>query len=93
MLLSFGHMYVPDPPLLQPVGWEMSFILVYVNDTILLGGFSDKHISPQSASISYTGSSSQFQSAFFEIIMFQDVLLLQIQDTLNMIITMTIIGR
>ena len=43
--------YVPDPPLLQPVGWEMSFVPVYVNDTILLGGFSDKHISPQSANI------------------------------------------
>ena len=38
--------YVPDPPLLQPVGWEMSFFPVYVNDTILLGGFSDKDISP-----------------------------------------------
>ena len=65
MLLSFGHMYVPDPPLLQPVGWEMSFILMYVNDTILLGGFSDKHISPQSTSISYMGSSSQLPMCFF----------------------------
>ena len=58
--------YVPDPPLLQPVGWEMSFVPVYVNDTILLGGFSDKHISPQSASISYTGSSSQLPRCFFQ---------------------------
>ena len=57
--------YVPDPPLLQPVGWEMNFVPVYVNDTILLGGFSDKHISPQSANISYSGSSSQLPMCFF----------------------------
>ncbi|XP_043328910.1 uncharacterized protein LOC122444205 [Cervus canadensis] len=57
--------YVPDPPLLQPVGWEMSLVPVYVNDTVLLGGFSDKHISLQSASISYTGSSSQLPMCFF----------------------------
>ncbi|KAB0338691.1 hypothetical protein FD754_024404 [Muntiacus muntjak] len=57
--------YVPDPPLLQPVGWEMSSVPVYVNDTILLGGFSDKHIFPQYANISYTGSSSQLPMCFF----------------------------
>ena len=32
-----------------------------------------------------------YQCAFSEIIMFQDVLLLQMQDTLNMIMTMTVI--
>ena len=58
--------YVPDPPLLQPVGREMSFVPVYVNDTILLGGFSDKHISPQSTKISYSGSSSQLPMCFFQ---------------------------
>ncbi|KAB0338002.1 hypothetical protein FD755_025397 [Muntiacus reevesi] len=57
--------YVPDPPLLQPVGWEMSSVPVYVNDTVLLGGFSDKHIFPQNANISYTGSSSQLPMCFF----------------------------
>ncbi|KAB0381923.1 hypothetical protein FD755_003840 [Muntiacus reevesi] len=56
--------YIPDPPLLQPVGWEMSSVPVYVNDTILLGGSSDKHIFPQNA-ISYTGSSSQLPMCFF----------------------------
>ena len=58
--------YVLDPTLLQPVGWEKSFVPVYVNDTILLGGFSDKHISPQSANISYSGSSSQLPMCFFQ---------------------------
>ena len=57
--------YVPDPPLLQPVGWEISFVPVYVNETVLLGGFSDKHISSQSANISYSGSSSQLPMCFF----------------------------
>ena len=57
--------YVPDPPLLQPFGWEVSFVPVYINDTVLLGGLSDKHFSPQSASISYTGSSSQLPMCFF----------------------------
>ena len=37
------------------------------------------------------GPLHNYQCAFFEIIMFQDVLLLQIQDTLNMIITMTVV--
>ena len=41
------------------------FFPVYVNDTILLGGFSDKHISPQSANISYSRSSSQLPMCFF----------------------------
>ncbi|XP_043757898.1 endogenous retrovirus group K member 25 Env polyprotein-like [Cervus elaphus] len=65
MEASIFWAYVPDPPLLQPVGWEMSSVPVYVNDTILLGGFSDKHIFPQNASISYTGSSSQLPMCFF----------------------------
>ena len=43
----------------------MSFVPVYINDTVLLGGLSDKHFSPQSASISYTGSSSQLPMCFF----------------------------
>ncbi|XP_061000121.1 endogenous retrovirus group K member 6 Env polyprotein-like [Dama dama] len=65
MEASIFWAYVPDPPLLQPVGWEMSSVPVYVNDTILLGGFSDKHIFPQNASISYSGSSSQLPMCFF----------------------------
>lgn len=65
MEASIFWAYVPDPPLLQPVGWEMSSVPVYVNDTIFLGGFSDKHIFPQNASISYTGSSSQLPMCFF----------------------------
>ena len=38
--------YFPDPPLLQPVGWEGQSIPIYTNDTVALGGFSDKHIIP-----------------------------------------------
>ena len=33
--------YFPDPPLLQPVGWEGRSIPIYTNDTVALGGFSD----------------------------------------------------
>ena len=32
--------------LLQPVGWEGQSIPIYTNDTVALGGFSDKHIIP-----------------------------------------------
>ena len=38
--------YFPDPPLLQLVGWEGWSIPIYTNDTVALGGFSDKHIIP-----------------------------------------------
>ena len=47
--------YFPDPPLLQPVGWEGRSIPIYTNDTVALGGFSDKHIIPNQVNFSYHG--------------------------------------
>lgn len=56
--------YVPDPPLLQPVSWEMSSVPVYVNDTVLLGSPSSVHIQPQQANISYKGYSDMYPMCF-----------------------------
>ena len=47
--------YFPDPPLLQPVVWEGRSIPIYTNDTVALGGFSDKHIIPNQVNFSYHG--------------------------------------
>ena len=47
--------YFPDPPLLQPVGWEGRSIPIYTNDTVALGGFSHKHIIPNQVNFSYHG--------------------------------------
>ena len=47
--------YFPDPPLLQPVGWEGRSIPIYTNDTVALGGFSDNHIIPNQVNFSYHG--------------------------------------
>ena len=50
--------YFPDPPLLQPVGWEgrsIPIFPIYTNDTVALGGFSDKHIIPNQVNFSYHG--------------------------------------
>ncbi|XP_059012791.1 endogenous retrovirus group K member 25 Env polyprotein-like [Mustela lutreola] len=56
--------YVPDPPLLQPVGWDVSSIPVYVNDTVLLGPPSSVHLRPQQAAISYKGYSDLYPICF-----------------------------
>ncbi|XP_059034770.1 endogenous retrovirus group K member 19 Env polyprotein isoform X2 [Mustela lutreola] len=56
--------YVPDPPLLQPVGWDVSSIPVYVNDTVLLGPPSSVHLRPQQAAISYKGYSDVYPICF-----------------------------
>ena len=53
--LSAYWAYFPDPPLLQPVGWEGRSIPIYTNDTVALGGFSDKHIIPNQVNFSYHG--------------------------------------
>ena len=47
--------YFPDPPLLQPVGWEGRSIPIYTNGTVALGGFLDKHIIPNQVNFSYHG--------------------------------------
>uniref|UniRef100_A0A8C6CPF8 Retroviral envelope protein GP41-like domain-containing protein n=1 Tax=Moschus moschiferus TaxID=68415 RepID=A0A8C6CPF8_MOSMO len=43
----------------------MGSVPVYVNDTVLLGGYSDKHISPHTANLSYNGISQQLPICFF----------------------------
>nr|ABI50237.1 envelope glycoprotein [Jaagsiekte sheep retrovirus] len=56
--------YIPDPPMLQSLGWDKETVPVYVNDTSLLGGKSDIHISPQQANISFYGLTTQYPMCF-----------------------------
>jgi hypothetical protein len=76
--------YFPDPPLLQPVGWEGRSIPIYTNDTVALGGFSDKHIIPNQVNFSYHGVfdhlpiclSRYFNSTRFFLLESQDMLIM-----------------
>ena len=76
--------YFPDPPLLQPVGWEDQSIPIYTNDTVALGGFSDKHIIPNQVNFSYHGVfdhlpiclSRYFNSTRFFLLESQDMLIM-----------------
>nr|CAA77120.1 env protein [Jaagsiekte sheep retrovirus] len=56
--------YIPDPPMIQSLGWDREIVPVYVNDTSLLGGKSDIHISPQQANISFYGLTTQYPMCF-----------------------------
>ncbi|XDA86198.1 hypothetical protein R6Z07F_015949 [Ovis aries] len=56
--------YIPDPPMIQSLGWDKETVPVYVNDTSLLGGKSDIHISPQQANISFYGLTTQYPMCF-----------------------------
>ncbi|XDB59409.1 hypothetical protein AB1E18_012804 [Capra hircus] len=56
--------YIPDPPTIQSLGWDKEVVPVYVNDTSLLGGKSDIHISPQQANISFYGLTTQYPMCF-----------------------------
>nr|ABV71132.1 envelope glycoprotein [Ovis aries] len=56
--------YIPDPPMIQSLGWDKEIVPVYVNDTSLLGGKSDIHISPQQANISFYGLTTQYPMCF-----------------------------
>ena len=56
--------YIPDPPMVQSLGWDKEIVPVYVNDTSLLGGKSDIHISPQQANISFYGLTTQYPMCF-----------------------------
>ncbi|XP_040091533.1 uncharacterized protein LOC120859516 [Oryx dammah] len=56
--------YVPDPPLIQPLGWNEEVLPVYVNDTFLLGGTSNTHIQSQQANISFFGLTAQYPMCF-----------------------------
>ncbi|XP_052498251.1 LOW QUALITY PROTEIN: uncharacterized protein LOC128049982 [Budorcas taxicolor] len=56
--------YIPDPPMIQSLGWDKEIVPVYVNDTSLLGGKSDTHISPQQANISFYGLTTQYPMCF-----------------------------
>ena len=76
--------YFPDPPLLQPVGWEGRSIPIYTNDTVALGGFSDKHIIPNQVNFSYHGVFDCFLFVCLDILIQQDVFLLGSQDMLIM---------
>lgn len=50
--------YLPNPPVLQPVTWQHGEVIVYTNDTWLLGGHSNRHIKPaQATNYSYQGGS------------------------------------
>ena len=76
--------YFPDPPLLQPVGWEGRSIPIYTNGTVALGGFSDKHIIPNQVNFSYHGVFDRFLFVCLDILIQQDVFLLGSQDMLIM---------
>ena len=56
--------YIPDPPMIQSLGWDKEIVPVYVNDTSLLGGKSDIHISPQQANISFYGLTTKYPMCF-----------------------------
>ena len=71
--------YFPDPPLLKPVGWEGQSILIYTNDTVALGGFSDKHIIPNQVNFSYHGVFDRLPVCL-DILIQQDAFLLGRQD-------------
>lgn len=75
--------YFPDPPLLQPVGWEDQSIPIYTNDTVALGGFSDKHIIPNQVNFSYHGMFDRLPICL-DILIEQDAFLLGSQDMLIM---------
>lgn len=50
--------YVPDPPLLHPLGWGIRNVPVYNNDTQVLGSPSDNHITKaETFFFNYTGLS------------------------------------
>ena len=75
------HAYFPDPPLLQPVGWEGQSIPIYTNDTVALGVFSDKHIIPNQVNFSYHGMFDRLPICL-DILIQQDAFLLGSQDML-----------
>ena len=70
--------YFPDPPLLQPEGWEGRSIPIYT-DTVALGGFSDKHIIPNQVNFSYHGVFDRLPVCL-DILIQQDAFLLGRQD-------------
>nr|XP_040124994.1 spindle and kinetochore-associated protein 2 isoform X2 [Ictidomys tridecemlineatus]XP_040124995.1 spindle and kinetochore-associated protein 2 isoform X2 [Ictidomys tridecemlineatus] len=38
--------YFPDPPLVHPAVWTGESIPVFINDSFMMGGFTDTHITP-----------------------------------------------
>ncbi|XDA91091.1 hypothetical protein R6Z07M_019735 [Ovis aries] len=56
--------YIPNPPMIQSLGWDREVVPVCVNDTSLLGGKSDIHISPQQANISFYSLTTQYPMCF-----------------------------
>lgn len=46
--------FFPNPPALHPVTWDGTGVPVFVNNTRILGGTSDGHITPQWAPFNYT---------------------------------------
>ena len=62
------------------MGWEGWSIPIYTNDTVALGGFSDKHIIPNQVNFSYHGVFDRFLFVCLDILIQQDVFLLVRQD-------------
>ena len=61
------------------MGWEGQSILIYTNDTVALGGFSDKHIIPNQVNFSYHGVFDRLPVCL-DILIQQDAFLLGRQD-------------
>ncbi|XP_058435538.1 endogenous retrovirus group K member 19 Env polyprotein-like [Marmota monax] len=52
--------YFPDPPLVHPDVWTGESIPVFTNDSFMMGGFTDTHITPNHVTrFNYSGYSAQ----------------------------------
>ncbi|XP_071467345.1 endogenous retrovirus group K member 113 Env polyprotein-like isoform X1 [Marmota flaviventris] len=52
--------YFPDPPLVHPAVWTGESIPVFTNDSFMMGGFTDTHITPNHVTrFNYSGYSAQ----------------------------------